>query len=186
MSEGLSALIAARFDTSKMTVSHWVKAGMPLASMDEAIAWIKVNRPKLFSTLLDDSIETAKVNDEGPRGAYARARKIEKAIYKNTIEEPSAQNVLAHSKAAASAASLAEDVAAWEAKTGSVADLATMQAAWVKFFATLRAELDSMPIRVGEKIGPEAEPVLSEWVNRTLNRLERCQPFGPEEPEELE
>ena len=185
MSEGLPALIAARFGTSKANVSHWSKAGMPTTSMDEAVAWLKVNRPKLFSSLLDDSIETAGVNDEGPRGAYARARKIERKIYSQTMDEPTAQNVLAHSKAAASAASLAVAVAEWETKVRSVADLATMQSAWVRFFATLRAELDGMPIRMGEKIGPGAEPVLSEWVRRTLTRLERCQPFGDAEPEEI-
>jgi hypothetical protein len=183
MSEGLPALIAARFDTSRANVSHWTKAGMPLASMDEAIAWLKVNRPKLFSTLLDDSIESAGINDVGPRGAYARARALERKAYKQAIDEPTPQAILAHSKAASSAAAMAEAVAEWEVKSGSVADVATMQAAWVKFFATLRAELDSMPIRLGEKV-PGSEPELTEWVRRTLTRLERCQPFGPGEDEE--
>lgn len=185
MNDGLPALIAARFGTSKANVTHWKNAGMPLTSMDEAVAWLRVNRPKLFSTLLDDSIESAGVNDEGPRGAFARARALEKVAYKVAKDEPTAQAILAHSKAAASAASLAEAVAAWEIKTKSVADVATITAAWVKFFATLRAELDSMPIRLGEKLGGNAEPVLSEWSRRTLERLERCQPFGPDEPDDL-
>lgn len=185
MSEGLPALIAARFNTSKANVTHWTRAGMPTASMDEAVAWLKVNRPKLFTTLLDDSIESAGVNDEGPRGAFARARALEKAAYKAARDETTPQAILAHSKAAASAAAMAEAVAEWEIKRNSVADVATMSAAWVKFFATLRAELDSMPIRMGEKVGPGAEPELTEWVRRTLTRLERCQPFGPGEEEEL-
>ena len=181
---GLPSLIAARFNTSRVNVSNWLKAGMPSGSMDEAVAWLKVHRPKLFTTLLDDSIETAGVNDEGPRGAYARARALERKAYRQASDEPTPQAILAHSKAAASAAAMAEAVAAWEIKAGSVADIATMSAAWVKFFATLRAELDSMPIRMGEKIGPGAEPELTEWVRRTLTRLERCQPFGPGEDEE--
>ncbi len=185
MSEGLPALIAARFRTSRANVTHWTKAGMPTASMDEAVAWLKVNRPKMFSTLLDDSIESAGVNDEGPRGAYARARALERKAYKQAMEEPSPQAILAHSKAAASAAAMAAAVAEWEVKSGSVCDTATVTASWIRFFATLRAELDGMPIRMGEKIGQGAEPVLTEWVRRTLTRLERCQPFGDAEPEEL-
>lgn len=182
---GLATLLAARFNRSKANVKQWVEAGMPTASMDEAIAWLKVNRPKLFTTLLDDSIESAGVNDEGPRGAFARARALEKAAYKAAKEQPTPQAILAHSKAAASAAAMAEAVAEWEIKRNSVADVAGMAAAWVKFFATLRAELDSMPIRLGEKI-PGAEPELTEWVRRLLTRLERCQPFGPGEEEETE
>lgn len=178
--------ISQQFGASKQAVAKWVAAGMPETTVDEAVAWLRVNRPRLFSSLLDESLESAKPEDPGPRGAYARARALEQAAYAQALEETTAQSVLAHSKAAASASEMAEAVATWELKRGSVLEAEPTKTAWVRFFATLRSELDSMPIRIGEKLGGNAEPVLTEWVNRTLTRLERCQPFGDEEPEDTD
>lgn len=182
---GLQSALAKRFGVSAAAVTGWVKDGMPTDSADAAESWVRVNRPKFFSTPVDHSIATAGVDDEGPRGAYARAREVERAAYNAAMSEPTAANVTAHARAAASAQEMADVVLKWETACGNVVSVEEMKTAWVRFFALLRAELDGMPTRLSERIGGNSEPTLRDWRDRILLRLGRSQPFGESEPEEL-
>lgn len=185
MSDSNQASIAARFGVSKAAVTYWVQEGMPADSVDAAEAWLRVHRPRIVTNPLDHSIQTAKVTDEGPRGAFARAREVEKAAHKQAMADVTASNIQAHAKAVSSAQDAAEAVAKWEVAAGNLVSVEEVKTAWVRFFALLRAEMDGMPTRLSERIGGNCEPALRAWRDRTLERLGRSQPFGCEEPEDI-
>lgn len=183
-SHGFASDLAKRFAVSSRRVISWRDAGMPETSLDEATAWLRANRPKLFSAPANDLLDDAKLDSPGPLATYARARNLEGKAYKNAMEEPTSPNILAHSKASESAAKAALHALDWATKANALADVATIKAAWIPFFSLMRGELNAMPIRLGERLGGQAEPVLTEWRNAFLSRLERCAPFGSEDPPE--
>lgn len=184
-SHGVPQLVADQFGVSASRVHRWKAAGMPDDSVDSAVAWLKIHRPKQFSEPTADILADADAKMPGLLGGYARAHALEKRVWELAFSEPSSGNVLAHTKAMASVASACEAATEWAQKSGQLVDAQTIKGAWIAFFSLMRGELNAMPIRLGERLGGGSQAVLTEWRDQFLARLERCQPFGSEEAEDI-
>lgn len=169
--------VASKLGVTKQTVNQFIRRGMPLGSMEEAVAWYDANtarRPKK-----DERIES--LNDEEFETMVAQHASLKDEAYRAYEEDlrnrdaNQSKSYATYDKLLKTSVFLERERQARLIASGKLINASEAQEAMGKVLLSIRNELAQMAARVAKDANPDnprtAYKAIEDYINKTLAKV---------------
>ena len=172
--------LARAWGVSRQTVSRYVKAGMPLGSVEEAEAWrMRVKgkggskAPNSYSSAEEGGVPK---NDESLAGLLDRVKKTETQIWQRLENfsggyDEERMLLRLHKDAAATRLKVQQEVLELDQKTGRLVEIEDAKRVCRSFLAPLAVGLRGMGNRLAVKANPGRPDMAQRAIDEEVQRL---------------